>query len=106
MSEQPSYPAAFKAVFAKAAADADFRTECLADAAAAARKIGVVLPDGVSFTEGAPSPGVIALPPFGSDPDEIQDEQLLADVAGGLINGQDSSYTNPVYGGPECAHNP
>lgn len=102
MSNDNYDAASLKAVLTKATTDADFRAKCLSDPAGAAREIGVTLPAGIVFTEEKGQASAIVLPPLGADPDEIHDELLLADVAGGVLDPKDPQFTNPVYGPPEC----
>ena len=101
MNTPEQLSAALKAVFAKAATDADFRAKCLADPAAAARELGAELPAGITFAE-APCAAAVVLPPFGSDPDEITDAEALSDVAGGNLGPENGDMTHPIYGGPGC----
>ena len=75
---------ALKIILKKAASDATFRAKALKDPAAALKEAGVELPAGqtIKFVEKIDEV-VIALPPIGSNLDEISDEQFLQNVAGG-----------------------
>lgn len=81
MPDDP-WTAALKAVFTKAATDADFRAKCLTDATAAIKEVSGLDVVGINFTDSEEGDGV-PLPAFGSDPDEIRDLQSLDRVSGG-----------------------
>src|SRR5687767_3205053 len=87
--------AAIRVVLAKAATDSSFREKCLNDASAAiCEASGVVAPANVRFSE-EPHGDAIVLPPLSSDPDELRDQELLENVAGGGVN------TYPSIGDPQ-----
>ena len=80
--------AALQSIFVQAATDADFRALCLDDPAVAVKSVGLVFPSDakIKFVEqkvGEPSDELaFVLPPFGADPDALQDDQLDG-IAGG-----------------------
>ncbi len=96
---------ALKSLFAQAATDADFRALCLSDPAAAVNSVGLALPSDaeIKFVEqkvGEPSDELACvLPPFGADPDALQDDQLSEISGGGTFGGtyEDMSVAAGMY---------
>lgn len=88
---------AIKALLVRSSHDAEFRAKCLANPTAAIQEIsGLTVPTVVRFTETAEANSIM-LPPFSHDPDEIFDEELLSNAAGGGAWGYSSIGDNTNF---------